>query len=396
MNVGGPAYHVSLLAGRMGSPFSTLLATGSLAPDEGSFEDLADRYGAHLVKIPGLGPQLIPHHDLRALLALIRLIRRTRPDIVHTHTAKAGFLGRTAALFVRPRPIIVHTYHGHVLSGYFGPLKTWLFRTLERLLAHVSDRLIAVSESTKTELVDLRIAPPARFEVIPIGLDLDRFLAVGPQRDERLAEEIGARTGEVICTFVGRLAPIKRVDVLLDAMARVDPAIPLRLAVVGDGEQREEMETRATELAIESRVHFLGFRHDLDVIAAGTDVAILSSDNEGTPVALIEAAAAARPAIATRVGGVPDIVTPKTGRLVPRADAAALAEAIEELATDASMRREMGRLARRHVTDTYSAARLVRDVGDLYRRLLSDRPVLLHDRPTGAGGPEPLFPRQQS
>lgn len=372
MNVGGPAYHVSLLSGRLGAPYATLLATGAIAPEEGSFEALAERYGTRLVRIPGLGPQLIPARDLRALLALIRLIRRTRPDIVHTHTAKAGFLGRTAALFARPRPIIVHTYHGHVLSGYFGSAKTTLFRTLERLLARVSDRLVAVSEATKRELVELGVAPAECFEVIRLGLDLDRFLAVPVERDGALAAEVGAGPGEIVCTFVGRLAPIKRVDVLLDAWAILrDRGVPARLAIVGNGELREELEARARQLGLEERVRFLGFRHDLDAVAAGTDLAVLSSDNEGTPVALIEAAAAARPAVATDVGGVADIVTPATGRLVRAGDALAMAAAVEALAADPDLRRALGERARSHVEQAYSGARLLRDVRALYDRLIS-------------------------
>jgi len=374
MNVGGPAYHVSLLSGRLGPPYRTLLATGALGPGEGSFETLAERYGARLVKIPGLGPTLVPWRDLRALIALVRLIRRTRPHIVHTHTAKAGLVGRAAALCVQPRPIIVHTYHGHVLTGYFGPIKTWLFRTLERLLGRVSDRLVAVSESTKQELVELRIAPADRFEVIPLGLDLDRFLAVGAVRDEGLADQIGAGRKGIVCTFVGRLAPIKRVDVLLDAWAiLVRRGVPVRLAIIGDGELRGELEARARRLSLDGWVSFLGFRHDLDVVAAGTDIAVLSSDNEGTPVALIEAAAAGRPAVATAVGGVRDIVTRDTGRLVPRGDAPALAAVIAELAADPAACRRLGANARSHVQAAYGVQRLVADVEGLYGRLRATR-----------------------
>lgn len=376
LNVGGPAHHVSILSGRLDTErYDTLLLAGRLGPGEGSFEELAARYGTQLGYVDGLGPEIDPVADARALLSLVATIRSFRPHIVHTHTAKAGALGRLAArLALGPRPIVVHTYHGHVLTGYFGPLRTGIFRTVERALAPMTDCLIGVSGATVDDLVALRIAPRARFCAIPIGLDLDAFLRAEAADGEAFRREVGAEPGDVLAVFVGRLAPIKRVDVLLEAVSAVRrTAAPIRLAVVGDGELRNDLEAQAHALGLDAAVTFCGFRNDLPQIAAACDIAVLSSDNEGTPVALIEAAAASRPAVSTRVGGVPDIVRPQTGLLVEPGDPAALGTALAKLAGDRGLRERMGRAARAHVGERYCAERLVGDVDELYTQLLARR-----------------------
>src|SRR4051794_24109625 len=180
--MGGPAHHVSLLSGRLDpSRYETLLLHGDLGPGEDSLEDLVRQRHKNVAVVPGLGPELRPWQDLRALLALIRVIRRFRPDIVHTHTAKAGMIGRLAAALARPRPrVVVHTYHGHVLEGYFGAATNAFYRALERFLGRLSDALVGVSQATVDDLVRLRIAPPAKFRVIPVGLDLEPFVSADP------------------------------------------------------------------------------------------------------------------------------------------------------------------------------------------------------------------------
>jgi glycosyltransferase involved in cell wall biosynthesis len=377
MNVGGPAHHVSLLGGRLDPQrYESLLLSGAVGPGERSFDALAERYGARRETVPGLGPELDVRRDARALRSLVRTMRRFRPHIVHTHTAKAGTLGRVAArLALGPRPIVVHTYHGHVLRGYFGPAKTLVFRGIEQGLGRVSDCLVGVSQATVDELVELRVAPPERFRVVPLGLDLDRFLRIDiGDRGSALRAELGVGDDELLAVFVGRLVPIKRVDVLLHALAHARAGhVRLRLAIVGDGESRGALEETAAALGLGDVVAFLGFRQDLDVVAAATDVAVLSSDNEGTPVSLIEAAAAARPAVATAVGGVPDVVMPTGGVVVPPGDFRALGEALMALAQDDDRRRRMGVAAREHVRTRYDAGRLVSDIDWLYRDLLAAR-----------------------
>jgi glycosyltransferase involved in cell wall biosynthesis len=374
--MGGPAHHVTLLGQLLDRDrYETLLLHGAVGPGEASLEDLARARQARLELVPGLGPELNPLNDLRALIALVGAVRRFRPDIVHTHTAKAGMLGRLAAVIAgRPRPIIVHTYHGHVLEGYFGRFRNAFYRALERALARVSDALLGVSQATVDDLVRLRIAPASKFRVLPIGLDLSPFLTAEASDGSAFRAQAGAGTGDVLLTFVGRLVPIKRVDVLLRAVARARAqGAAVRLVIVGDGETRPVLEQLAEDLGISNRVHFAGYREDMLSVTAASDVAVLSSDNEGTPVALIEAAAAATPAASTRVGGVADVVTPGTGILVEPGDHDALGDAIAKLAADPALRAQAGANARLHVRDRFSVERLVRDIEQLYSELADRR-----------------------
>lgn len=377
LNVGGPAHHVTILTARLPAHgIQSELLVGRPTLKEGSFETIIETSGVRPIEIGGLGPRISPARDALALVGLVRSLRRLRPDLVHTHTAKAGALGRLAALTVRPRPIIVHTYHGHVLEGYFGPAVTYAYRIIERLLARITDRLIAVSNATVDDLVRLKVAPRDRFVVIPLGFDLNDLLAIPMSPDDGARREFGIEPNDVVLTFVGRLVPIKRVDVLLRAFARaLKTTSVLRLLVVGDGELRQDMESLASQLGVAERVSFLGFRFDLTTIARATDVAVLSSDNEGTPVALIEAAAAGRPAVATEVGGVSDIVDATTGRTIPARDDSAMADAIAELAGDGELRRTLGEAARERVRKRYEAERLVSDVARLYEEL-AGRPLI--------------------
>jgi glycosyltransferase involved in cell wall biosynthesis len=384
LNVGGPAQHVSILSGRLNpARYDTLLLAGALGPGEGSLDALAERNGATVRYIEGLGPELTAAADARAVTALIAAMRAFRPQIVHTHTAKAGALGRLAArLALGHRPIVVHTYHGHVLSGYFGPVKSRAFRAIERGLAATTDQLVGVSQATIDDLVSMGIAPATKFAKIPVGLDLDGFLATTRADGAPFREEVGAGPDDVLALFVGRLAPIKRVDLLLDAVAAAGAGTRLRLAIVGDGPLRAELEARSSALGLGRTVTFCGFRADVAAITGAADLAVLSSDNEGTPVALIEAAAAARPALSTDVGGVAEIVRPSTGVLVARGDAAALGRGLAMLATNRPLREQLGAAARLHVAQRFRADRLLRDVDELYATLLARRSG--DTRPRGA------------
>ena len=382
LNMGGPAHHVGLLgAGLDPERYDSLLLYGEVGAGEDSLEPAVRARGIRMSHLPGLSPEIRPWDDLRALMALIRQIRRRRPDIVHTHTAKAGMLGRLAAILaMRPRPLIVHTYHGHVLEGYFGRAKTSFYRALERWLARRSDALIGVSSATVDDLVRLGIGDRSQFRVIPIGLDLDPFARASAADGQLFRDEAGIRDGELLLTFVGRLVPIKRVEVLLRAVSHArDLGAPVRLAVVGDGELRPELEALAARLGITDAVFFAGYRGDMVPVAAAADIAVLSSDNEGTPVSLIEAAAAGKPAASTTVGGVPDVVLPECGVLTPPGDPMALGEAIASLVDDPGLRRSMGEHARRHVTERFAADRLVNDIGHLYEGLIRESRAMVEE-----------------
>jgi glycosyltransferase involved in cell wall biosynthesis len=373
LNMGGPAHQAALLSGRRFDPgrYETLLVHGSLAPGEASLAELAREEGAAMCSVPELQQPIHPGRDVQALLKLIRLARDFRPHIVHTHLAKAGFLGRQAALAVRPRPAIVHTYHGHVLEGYFGTVKSRLYRELERALARVSDRLIGVSQATVDDLVRLGIAPPERFRVVPLGLDLEPLAADGGEGLRReMRAELGLGADDLLLVFVGRVVPIKRLDLLLAAFARARQAEPrLRLAIVGDGDQRPELERQAAELGVAAELRFLGYRRALRPLFAAADLAVLSSDNEGTPVSLIEAGAAGLPAVATDVGGVREVVGEEAGLLVPRGDVEAFARALLRMAGDTELLARRGAAARQRALDRYGAERLIADVDALYREL---------------------------
>jgi glycosyltransferase involved in cell wall biosynthesis len=375
LNAGGPAHHVGVLSSRLDARgFETLLVHGSLPLGEPALAGFDRRYPSRRVSVATLGPEVQPLRDVRALGSLIRIARSFKPEIVHTHTAKAGMLGRVAAMTVRPRPLIVHTFHGHVLEGYFGALETATYRSIERSLASRSDCLIGVSHQTIAELVRLDIAPARKFRKIPLGLDLDDFVQSDPGAGRTVRRELRMEDGELLLVSIGRLVPIKRIDVALMAFARARRlGVRARLAIVGDGPLRATLEQRARELGVDDRVVFLGTRSDIVDLTAAADVMILTSDNEGTPVSLIEGAAAAKPAIATEAGGVPEVVAPGTGILVPAGDWMRFGDAIAELATSPDRRLSMGTAARRHVAARYRSSRLLEDVDDLYRTLLASR-----------------------
>jgi glycosyltransferase involved in cell wall biosynthesis len=376
LNMGGPAHQAALLSGRRFDPdrYETLLVHGAIAPGEASLADLAEEEGARMRFVSDLQQPVHPLHDSKALWRLIRLARAFRPDVVHTHTAKAGFLGRQAALMVRPRPVIVHTFHGHVLEGYFGAAKARIYLELERALGRISDRLIGVSQATVDDLVRLGVAPREKFQVLPLGLDLDRFVELKVDLRAESRKELGVGVDEILVVFVGRFAPIKRLGLLLRAFGEARRSDSrLRLAVVGDGDERTELERQTVGLGIVEDVRFLGYRRELRPIFAAADFAVLSSDNEGTPVSLIEAAAAGLPAVSTEVGGVGEVVGEESGILVPRGDAEALATAIGEMATDRERRERRGVAARERAIGRFGAQRLLGDIDALYSELLTAR-----------------------
>jgi len=389
MNVGGPARHCLILGqGLRAHGFETTLLTGDL--DDGEAELHAARNGGPdglpIVRIPGLGRQIAPHQDLRALAHLVRAIRRERPDIVHTHTAKAGALGRLAARLAGV-PVVVHTFHGHVLTEYFAPATSRLVRLAEQGLTRITERIVTLSPALRDELADrYRVAPRERISVIPLGQDLEAFRQGAPGAIRR---ELDLPDGAVVIGGVGRMVPIKRFPLLVRAFARVAARNPLaHLVLVGDGTERAAVEEQVGALGLGARVHLLGWREDLPTIYADLDVVALSSRNEGTPLAIVESFAAGMPVVSTAVGGVPDMFSPAEpttaaaappgvdlrpeGALVGRDDEAALAAALEHLAARPDLRQRMGERALAR-SETFGHERLVADVAALYRELLAER-----------------------
>ena len=388
LNVGGPAIHViNLTRGLDATRFESTLVTGTENPGEGSMLDLALEQGVKPVVIPEIvGQATLKPRDLKALIALYRLMRRERPQVVHTHAAKPGVLGRVAARLAGV-PVVVHTFHGHILHGYYGPWMSWLLRRMERMLAHLSDRIIAVSEQVKQDLVRYGVAPPEKICVIPLGLELDPFLD-GDVHRGALRRELGVPSDVPLVGIVGRIFPIKNHRLFLGAAALVAAKEPgARFVVVGDGTLRADMEALARELDIGERTIFTGWRRDLPKVYADLDVLVVSSDNEGTPVSAIEAMASGCPVVATRVGGLPDLIEDaEVGHLVAPRDAEAMAGAILGLLGDGDRARRMGQSARRRVQDRYRAERLCGDIEALYTELLVPEEGFTRDRESATGG----------
>jgi glycosyltransferase involved in cell wall biosynthesis len=372
LNIGGPSIHVVLLtAGLNPERFESLLVSGSENLGEGSMLDYALSHGVRPVIIPEIvGEFSLGPRELRAMVHLYRLMRRERPHVVHTHTAKAGFIGRLAARLARV-PIVVHTFHGHVLHGYYGSLKTHLLRHMERRLACLTDRIIAVSEHVKRDLVNYGVAAPNNIQVIPLGLELEPFLNCTASRGA-FRRELQLDGVERLVGIVGRIFPIKNHDLFLDAAALVAEEEPaLRFVIVGDGILRPKIERHARDLGLADRVIFTGWRRDLPCIYADLDVLAVTSNNEGTPVSAIEAMAAGCPVVATRVGGLPDIIHDgQTGYLVPPRDAPAVAAAMLRLLRAPATAHRMGQAARARVKDCFAVGRLTRDTEQLYMELL--------------------------
>jgi len=373
LNIGGPAQQAILLtAGLDRARFATTLVTGVVGPAEGDFTNAARARGVEPIVIPELGRAIRPGRDLAALVKLVRLFRRWRPDIVHTHTAKAGTLGRLAACIARV-PVKIHTFHGHVLDGYFSPVVTRVFVEMERRLGRATDRLVTVSPRLRTQLLAMGIGRAEQIEVIPLGLDLRRFQQTHSE-PPILRPALDLAPGTPLLGIVGRLVPIKDHTTLFQAMALLEArGQAAHLMVVGDGEERGRLEGLARRIGLETRIHFLGWRSDLATIVKELDVVICASRNEGTPVALIEAMAAEIPVLSTDVGGVADLVAHgKTGWLVPPADPPALARAIEELLGDPALRARLASAGPAVALD-YEVTRLIPRVEALYTAVIHEK-----------------------
>jgi glycosyltransferase involved in cell wall biosynthesis len=373
LNIGGPAIHAVLTAkGLDPSVFRTVLVVGTVEPGEGDMGYLLEQHGVRdVVTIPTLGRELRPLRDLKTLWQLVQVIRRERPLVVHTHKAKAGALGRLAAVLCAV-PVRVHTYHGHVLSGYFGPLKSRVFALLERGLALISSPLITPSAAVADDLADNhKVAKRDRFEVIPLGFDLEPFAQCAVYQGQ-LRAELGVDPQTKLVGIVGRLVPVKDHATFIAAAALVAATTPdVRFVLVGGGsdDQIEKIQQDLASRGLNARAHVLGWRKDLPRIYADLDVVVLSSINEGTPVSLIEAMACGVPVVSTDVGGVSDVLRGGAwGELVPARDPGALAAGIvRALAPPAKARAASVRTS---VTAAYGIDRLCEDLKRLYLKQL--------------------------
>jgi glycosyltransferase involved in cell wall biosynthesis len=375
LNVGGAALHVLQLAheqARRGH--DVIVVAGTLAAGEESMEYVADELGVELLRLPVLQRELSPRADSAAILALRQIIRERRPDVLHTHTAKAGATGRLAALIAgrgRPRAL-VHTYHGHVLSGYFSRRWERLFRLIERLLAHATGTLVAVSEEVRDDLVGFGVAPARRFAVVPYGFELPAWSDVDEESRHTLRGEIGAGDDTFVVGWAGRLTAIKRpLDLIRTQRALLDAGVDALLVLVGDGEDRPEVEALTADLGVADRCRLVGFQKSIRPWYASFDALLLTSANEGTPVVAIEALAAARPVVATRAGGTGTVVrNGESGYLEAIGDTQALADRLAMIASDRELRRRMGAAGADDVRARFAVARMADEVDTIYDRLL--------------------------
>ena len=382
--VGGPTLNVLYLTKYLAPDFETLLVVGEKEVHEKDASFLAEQMGIKTILIPGMGRSIHPYRDYKAYRHLKKLIHEFQPDIVHTHAAKPGAVGRMAASSLAV-PVIVHTYHGHVFHSYFGKIKTQFVINTERFLARRSDAIVAISEQQKKELAgDFKIANESKFRVIPLGFELNKFQEDQEHKRRKFRDEFSLGHDEIAIGIIGRLVPVKNHDLFLQAIkhAATHSSKKIRAFIIGDGETKKKLEERAKQLGISfmngydknALLTFTSWRTDIDVINAGLDIITLTSLNEGTPVSLIEAQAANKPVVSTRVGGIRDIVVEgETALLSDTDDVHAFKENLLRLVEDDELRKCLGKKGSDHVRQKFSVERLARDMTALYRELLTKK-----------------------
>lgn len=372
LNIGGPSFHTILLTAHLDPVlFRCKLVKGREDELEGEMNQLLTTKGVSPIFIPEMRREFSLKDDLTAFWRLLRLMRQEKPDIVHTHMAKAGALGRLAARLAGV-PVILHTFHGHIFNGYFGQLKTKTFITAERLLAHLSTKTVTVSERVREEIVErYGVCAYSKIITIPLGLDLAPFLEADRQKGY-LRHELDLPDDVPLIGIVARLAPVKGHQYLIQAAGKILKKHPeARFLIVGDGELRGELEAQVRRRGIAGSFVFCGFRKDLVRVYADLDVVVLTSLNEGLPVALIEGMTAGKPVVAFDVGGVEDLIDDDvTGILVPFGDVQTLADSITHLLEDPQECERLGQNARRKAYPNLDYPRLVKDIEEFYCQLV--------------------------
>lgn len=385
--IGGPTLNVLNLTKYLQPDFETLLIIGEKEHHEQDAGKMAKEMGIHPIVIPEMGRSIHPLKDYNTYSKLKKIIKDFKPDIVHTHAAKPGAVGRFAAATSRV-PVIVHTYHGHVFHSYFGKAKTQLFLNIERALARRSDSLIAISEQQKKELTqDFRIAKPSKFNIVPLGFELDRFCSDNEAKRKKFRAEFNLGDDEIAIGITGRLVPVKNHSLFVEALSYVlkNSDKKIRAFIIGDGETRNDIEGMAKSLHIPFTrygekhdpprpLNFTSWRTDIDVINAGLDIICLTSLNEGTPVSLIEAQAANKPIVSTRVGGIQDIVIEnQTALLSDINDRQTFCNNLLSLVQDDDLRANLGKNGSEWVMEKFSVQRLANDFRKLYYELLEQK-----------------------
>lgn len=375
-NLGGITYNVSYLSKYISAEYETKLIGGPNEPDEENSEFIARDLGLDPIVIPEMKRSIHPLHDLAAYRHIKKIIQEFKPDIVHTHAAKAGALGRRAAYDCKV-PVIVHTFHGHVFHSYFGKARTSFYKGIERRLAKKTSAIIAISEKQKEELVQIhKICPAEKVTVIPLGFDLDRFHEHKEEKRIAFRKKYRLEDDVIAIGIVGRLVPVKNHALFLQAIRYVIENTSKKIAafIVGDGEERASLERMVTELGLGDHVIFTSWEKQTDRVYPGLDIVCLTSFNEGTPVSLIEAQAAGVPIVSTNVGGIENVVVPGTTALLSEnGDGRGFFRNLLILVNDTQTREQMKKEGWPQVRDRFHYTRLVKDMANLYNVLLGGK-----------------------
>jgi glycosyltransferase involved in cell wall biosynthesis len=367
MNVGGPAVQVSGLMRRLdASKFDHRLYTGFCADDEADYLDAVAKE-VKAIRIDGFGRRVSLGGDLKAFVSLVKEIRSFKPHVIHTHTAKAGFLGRIASVLSLHPSIRVHTFHGHLLNGYFGPFKRMLVVLTERILALFTHQLLAVGDKVRQDLLAVGVGKSEKFGLMPPGLEIGKL----PNKKDS-QESYGLSKQTIQCAFIGRVTQIKRPDRFLDVVSKTKQrGVPIEFFMAGDGELLEICRKRITHEDLPVKV--LGWQSDIEQVLSAADVVVLTSDNEGTPLSLIQAGMALLPVVTTRVGSVHDVVLDGVTGIITNLDVQEIADALEKLANSAELRAQMGASAQEFTMANFGVKRLVSDHEVLYKKLIANR-----------------------
>lgn len=367
MNVGGPAVQVSgLMRSLNSSDFDHRLYTGFCATDEADYLDNVAK-DINAIRIQGFGRRISLNGDLKAFIFLIKEIRNFKPHIVHTHTAKAGFLGRIASIVSLHPSIRVHTFHGHLLNGYFGTFKRSLVVLSEKFLGEFTHQLLAVGDKVMQDLLKAGVGKSKKFSVMPPGLEIGNLL-----NKKESQEFYGLSTQTLQCAFIGRVTQIKRPDRFLDVVSEIEQrGVALEFFMAGDGELLRSCRERIAQEDLHVKV--LGWQSNIERVLSAADLVLLTSDNEGTPLSLIQGGMAGLPVVATRVGSVPEVVLDGITGIITNLDVKEIADALEKLVKNLEMRSQMGTSAQEFTLAHFGVQRLVKDHEVIYNKLLANR-----------------------
>ena len=367
MNIGGPAVQVSgLMRGFNSVEFDHRLFTGFCAADEADYLDSVAT-DVKAIRIEGLGRRVSFSGDIKAFVSLVKAIRDFQPHIIHTHTAKAGFLGRLASLASFQKSVRVHTFHGHLLNGYFGSFKRLLVVAAEKFLAIITNHLLAVGDKVREDLLKAGIGKQEKFGLMPPGLEI----GILPLKTES-KEFYALNNTQLHCAFIGRVTQVKRPDRFLDVVVEIKKRrVDLNFFIAGDGDLLEACRKRI--VAEELPVSVLGWQSNIDRVLSAADIVVLTSDNEGTPLCLIQAGMAGLPVVTTNVGSVPEVVLNNQTGILTELNVQQIADALESLANSPTLRAQLGKAAQEFTLANFGVHRLVRDHEELYKKLISSR-----------------------